>query len=86
MSYDNTGKASSWPAKTPKHPRKIVCYAHRDMKEGEEFEVALWPNVSDNEKAPDYTGVVQNKWVPDPSFKRQQPAEREEFDDDIPFS
>ena len=63
--YDNTGKAKTWwNRKGPKQPYTIICYAHKDIRAGEEFEVALWPTDGENPKAPKLTGVVQDKFVP----------------------
>lgn len=81
--YDNTGKASSWPPRKQGAPRRIVCFAHRDIRAGEEFEIALWENASANPKAPDYTGKVQDKYVP--PQRSSQPAPKTDFDDSIPF-
>ena len=88
--FDNTGKASSWPPRKQGAPRSVKCFAHRNIREGEEFEVALWPNKSDNPKAPDYTGKVQDKWQPpqDNIHHGPQPGQTDPvdpFDDPIPF-
>lgn len=89
MSYDNRGKVSLW--KNPQWERgsnkpyvRGKAVAHRDIREGEEIEVALWVNVSDNERAPNMTGKLS-----DPHQRqeqRQQPApDKAPFNDDIPW-
>ena len=99
--YDNTGKAKTWWTKKGNQPYKIICYAHRNIREGEEFEVALWPTDGENPKAPKLTGVVQDKFVPKQQHGNMSRAEYmaqggankpqsvgnivEDFEDDIPF-
>lgn len=100
--YDNTGKAVTWwTRKSPKAPYSIKCYAHRNIREGEEFEVALWPTDGDNPKAPKLSGVVQDKFEPKQQRGHMSRAEYmaqggsnetrsakdviEDFDDSIPF-
>jgi hypothetical protein len=88
--FDNTGKASAWRPKKQGAPISIKCFAHRDLRKGEEFEVALWDNESDNPKAPFKTGKVQDKWKPpqDNMHRGAQPGQTEstpDFNDDIPF-
>ena len=97
MSFDNTGQAASWPPRKPEAPRRVQCYAHRDIKKGEEFEVALWPNQTENEKAPDLKGKVQDKWIPQERSSARTPhhenrtsredwmRQQEDPSDPIPF-
>jgi hypothetical protein len=64
MSYDNRGKVSLWKnesdnAKAPAMKGNFV--AHRDIREGEEIDIALWKNNSDNPRAPIVTGNIQDK-------------------------
>lgn len=82
MSYDNKGKVSLWknPAfeKGGKHPWvRGKAVAHRDIRAGEEIDVALWINQSENERAPNLTGKLS-----DPRQRQQQPQTK---DADVPF-
>ena len=46
--YDNAGRAVAWkndPDRADK-PLNIRCYAHRALKRGEQFEVAVWEERS----------------------------------------
>jgi hypothetical protein len=66
MEYDNRGKVSLWRnSKRQENPNapayKGVIVAHRDIREGEELDLALWPNDSDNPRAPQVTGKVSDK-------------------------
>ena len=90
MPYDNRGKVSLWkrdPNAPPKAPAlKGVAVAHRNIREGDEVEIALWRNESDNPKAPMMTGKLSDPYKP----KQQAPAQYntptpEPFDDEIPF-
>ncbi len=81
--YDNTGRAAAWRPKSADHPLSVKCHAHRDIRKGEEFEVAIWKAKDKrSERSPDYTGKVQDKFVPRGSHEPQQ---RQDFSDDIPF-
>ena len=66
MAHDNRGKVSLWQnpkrkenPKAPSYTGKVI--AHRRIEEGEEIELALWPNDSDNPSAPAVTGKIQDK-------------------------
>ena len=90
--YDNTGKAAAWKPKKDTHPLSIKCNAHRDIAKGEDFEVAIWPQrEKKSENSPDYTGNVQDKWVPQEKQGYDGPATNPigeapaDFNDDIPF-
>ena len=85
--YDNAGRAVAWkndPDRADK-PLNIRCYAHRALKRGEQFEVAVWEERSKREPShPDYTGKVQDRWKPRANYNSNAPRDAE-FDDDIPF-
>ena len=63
--YDNRGKVSIWKNDNSKNEKAPILkgslFAHRDIKEGEMIEIALWKNESDNEKAPTLRGNVSDK-------------------------
>ena len=71
--------------KAPKWQGNFV--AHRDIKAGEEIDVALWRNDSNHPKAPVMKGKIGDRRAP------QQPTEpvgtppegQGDFDSDIPF-
>ncbi len=90
MSYEpKLGSAVAWAPRAPNHPLSIKCVAHRAIAEGEEFEVAVWANKEKkNEKGPDYSGNVQDKWVPQGQnnpVPQDVPAPDGDLNDDIPF-
>lgn len=85
MTYDNRGNVSLWKStsENPKAPNaRGTVIAHRDIKEGEELEIALWRNDSDNPRAPVMKGKISDK-----RERHSEPASsgEGEFDDDIPF-
>jgi hypothetical protein len=55
-------------------------YAHRDIKAGELFEIALWENDNPSPRAPIYTGRVSDK-----KERPQVPAKDDDLSDAIPF-
>jgi len=68
--YDNKGTISLWPNENyqagGKYPRfKGSAYAHRDIKAGEQIDVAVWDGKSENPKAPVLQGTVSDKYVAD---------------------
>lgn len=84
QTYDNTGKVSMWA--NPKYeaggrqPRmKGKIFAHRDYAAGEEIEISLWDNNSENPKAPAMTGKLSDKYVADSGQPMGEP------NDSIPF-
>lgn len=90
MTYDNKGKVSLW--KNPQWEKGSTkpyvrgkATAHRDIKAGEEIEIALWINSSENEKAPSLTGKLSDKRE-QPQRQAQPVASADGFDDDIPFN
>lgn len=99
MPYEKkAGDAVAWNPRKENHPLSIKCTAHRDLREGEEFEVAVWRNRDkSSEKAPDFSGHVQDKYVPQTGhmsraeYNRTQGPKQagtvaaDAFEDDIPF-
>jgi hypothetical protein len=99
MEYDNTGKVSLWPnesdnEKAPRYKGKL--FAHRAYAAGEEIALSLWNNQnanphgpSYNEKAPRFTGRVEDKFVPQQSAQQSAqrvPPANDGFEDtEIPF-
>ena len=77
--YDNKGQVSIWgnkDATNPKAPKwRGSFYAHRDIKAGEEIDIALWRNESDNPRAPVMKGKCGDKHRP------QEPSEPKFGDD-----
>jgi hypothetical protein len=70
QTYDNTGTAALWSNEKYEaggsHPRlKGSFYAHRDIKAGEQIDIALWDSNSENPKAPALKGKVSDKYVAD---------------------
>ncbi len=65
--YDNRGQAQLWSnkegvQKNEKAPRwKGTFVAHRDIKEGEEVDIAMWANDSDNPRAPVMKGKISDR-------------------------
>ena len=95
--YDNRGQVSLWKPESdnPKAPAyKGTVVAHRDIREGEEFEIALWANPSDNPKAPKVKGKISDKFQAgnnerQPERKQPEPVVSQDagddFNDEIPF-
>jgi len=86
MEYDNRGQIALWgkkPTDSDSAPAaKGHFFAHRDIKEGEQIEVALWKNDSDNPNAPKLKGKVSDKYSAGGS-QAQEP--KVAVDEDIPF-
>jgi hypothetical protein len=87
--YDNKGQAAFW--KNPKYEPNNKQPALRgnvvlddDYKAGDVIEISLWPNQSDNERAPTLKGKAQR---PNPKFANNAPAAApaQPVDDSIPF-
>jgi len=95
---DRLGNVSLWKGEGGKLPvLRGNFVAHRNIREGETIDIAVWRNQSDNEKAPYLTGKVQDRWVPKDKPGTQSREEygrgpqsaaqvADDFDDDIPFS
>ena len=85
QSYDNTGTAALWSNEKYEagvsHPRlKGSFYAHRDIKQGEQVDIALWDGNSENPKAPALKGKVSDKFTPEASAPAGTQAS-----DSVPF-
>jgi hypothetical protein len=93
MSYDNTGKVSLWVNEkhdpSGRQPRlKGKLFAHRDYSAGEEIDIALWDNSSENPKAPAMSGKLSDKYVADNNGAATSPAPaavQAQMNDEIPF-
>jgi len=87
--YDNRGQVSLWKPRTnnPKGPAaRGTVIAHRDIKEGEELDIALWRNDSDNPNAPLMKGKMSDRLAARQSAPSPNPTPMgNEFDEDIPF-
>lgn len=87
MDYDNRGQIALWskkPGDSDNAPlAKGHFFAHRDIKEGEQIDVALWKNDSKSANAPKLKGKVSDKYNPGSPI-HDEPAPPQ--DDDIPFS
>ncbi len=88
------GKVSIWSLEKPegrRPPLSGTVVAHRDIREGEEFEIAVWPNAGyerdikekGSSKKPRYTGKASDKRQENNPMDYFQPKK---IDDDIPFS
>ena len=93
---DKPGTGATWKNEStnPQAPAyKGHFFAHRDIKEGEKIDLALFANDSQNERAPAYNVRVQNPWVQGEQRERKVEQVRkivqqdtgEDFDDEIPF-
>jgi len=65
QTYDNTGTIALWLNEKyepgGKAPRlKGHAYAHRDIKAGEKFAIAVWDSNSENERAPALRGKAED--------------------------
>jgi hypothetical protein len=94
--FDNTGTVSIWERDAQGNAPIMsgTAYAHRDIKQGEAFDIALWYGKSQNPKAPKYTGKVSDPYKPEGGNQggqqRRQPAQSaqrfDDFDDsEVPF-
>ena len=89
MIYDNNGKVSLWKndGYSPEGKQPWVrgsAVAHRDIKAGEEVDLSLWINRSENPRAPKLTGRLQDKFQPN-AAPAEKPAANDFVDSDIPF-
>ena len=85
--YDNRGQVSLWKPQSdnPNAPQASgTVVAHRDIKEGEELDIALWRNDSDNPRAPLMKGKIRDKRETQPARQTAPPAD-DIADSDIPF-
>lgn len=96
MPYEpKPGDAACWKGEGGAKPiLKIKVTAHRNIREGEEVELALWTNdYKDREGQPDFKGKMQDKWVNPKHQGNQRKLEKEvgevfggdDFNDEIPF-
>jgi hypothetical protein len=89
MEYDNRGQISLWGKKPDASENAPVAkghfFAHRDIKEGEQIEVALWKNDNDNPNAPKMKGKVSDKYQAGEAAPAAAPTTPVDYDDDIPF-
>ena len=89
--YDNKGTAALWGNEKYQaggsHPRlKGSFYAHRDIKAGEQIDIALWDSNSENPKAPALRGKISDKYVADGGAPAAAPAAAPaSLDDNVPF-
>ena len=86
QAYDNKGTTALWSNENyvagGSHPRlKGNFYAHRDIKAGEQIDIALWDANSENPKAPALKGKISDK-----RDAQSSPAPvSTPMDDSIPF-
>lgn len=93
QTYDNTGTTALWRNEKyepgGKAPRlKGHVYAHRDIKAGDKFAIALWDSNSENDKAPALRGKVEDIRKPDAqsaSAPASIPDSAPVTSDEIPF-
>jgi len=68
VEYDNSGQIALWGKKPDAGPNapslKGHFFAHRDIRAGEQIEVALWKNESENPNAPLTKGKISDKYNP----------------------
>ena len=85
MEYDNRVKVSLWKndregERMPVVKGKLV--AHRDIKEGETLDIALWKQKDLTGRQPIMTGKISDLYVaPEQEFSTKEG----DFDDDLPF-
>lgn len=92
---NNLGKGALWKRqatneRTPVYSGQVT--AHRNIRAGEELDLALWINQSDNPKAPAYNVKLSDKFVPQQGgrqgredFNRENPPDDDFGDSEIPF-
>ena len=95
--YDNRGQIALWGKREDASPNAPVAkghfFAHRDIKEGEKIDVALWlaDNPNGNPNAPKMKGKVSDPYQADgTSTPQNRVTESHIFselagDSDIPF-
>ncbi|MDA8654974.1 hypothetical protein N9M50_07645 [Alphaproteobacteria bacterium] len=85
MQYDNRGQVSMWKSDRANGPTlsgKVV--AHRDIKEGETLDIALWrQDASGNQ--PIMKGKINDVWVPSQPKTSVTELTGKEVYDDVPF-
>ena len=85
QTYDNKGQVALWPNEKYEaggpHPRfKGNVIAPRDIKAGEQLDIAVWDSNSENPKAPALKGKVSDKYVADSGAAAAAPS-----GDGVPF-
>jgi hypothetical protein len=86
--FDNRGQVSVWKGdgSNPKAPiLKGTAVAHRNIREGEELDIAFWKNESDNPKAPTLRGKLGDKYKKEPQRGGYTDDPGIPFDDSLPF-
>lgn len=91
--YDNRGKVALWGKREGASPNAPAAkghfFAHRDIREGEKVDLALWPadNPNNNPNAPKMRGKVSDPYQADGNSGGTQPPPpaAPDLDDDIPF-
>ena len=91
--FNNLGQAALWKGKgdNPKAPAlKGNFVAHRNIRAGEEIDLAFWKTDGDNPNAPALKGKCSDKFVPqgrDTQSRGAYMAEQEQgdYDDSNPF-
>ena len=85
MQYDNRGQVSMWKSDRANGPTlsgKVV--AHRDIKEGETLDIALWrQDASGNQ--PIMKGKINDVWVPSQPKTSGPELTGKEVYEDVPF-
>ncbi len=81
--FNNLGQAALWKSKgdNPKAPvLKGNFIAHRNIRAGEEVDLAFWENENQTKNAPALKGKCSDKFVPEASSPPNQ-----DFPDDNPW-
>lgn len=83
MEYDNRGRVSMWKndrqGDTQPYVTGKIC-VHRDIKEGETIDLALWINRDHQGNQPHFRGKVS-----DPKDFNRDNLSGSQSDDDLPF-
>lgn len=70
MDFDNTNRVSLWKndyKESDRHPD----YKGNINVNGKDYDIALWVNDSDNERAPKFKGKVQEPYKKDEQDKKE---------------
>jgi len=86
--FNNLGQAALWKGKgdNPKAPAlKGNFVAHRNIKAGEEIDLAFWKADGTNSNAPVLKGKCSDKFVPQDTMPREEYLAHSEPEDDPPW-
>lgn len=86
--YDNRGRVALWPSRSenPNAPQaKGTVVAHRDIKEGETVDIALWRREPEHDRQPVMQGRISDRQQQSGPAQQSQQQGGDDDDDIPPF-